>query len=241
MRRAGLDGAPGGRSTIPCPGTDAGGPQRLPAGEEVIGGGWGGSGAPADCGSAAWVSGRAGSRCLSPPPARRRPPPPPPPCACALGSPRRGLGDSRRAPRCSRKPSQAHRRGTARSKGREQGEGEPRAAAAPRGARWRAPRRRSEAQRGGGKKEEEEEGAPPPPGCGRLPGAPARGSLRRRRPLAPAGGRERAGEPRRCRGRGGARPFPEVRPQAWPCAGGHLPGGAGRGGSAVRGLSRTQV
>lgn len=54
-------------------------------------------------------------------PAARRPPPPPPPCACALGSPRRGLRDSRRAPRCSRKPSQAHRRGPQRGEGRRGG------------------------------------------------------------------------------------------------------------------------
>lgn len=67
----GLRWAAGGRWSIPCPHGDAGAPQRLPAGEEVIDGGWGGSGAPADCGSAACVSGRAGSRCQSPPPARR--------------------------------------------------------------------------------------------------------------------------------------------------------------------------
>lgn len=72
-RRDALDGAAGGRSTIPCTGGDAGGLQRLRAGEEVIGGGCGGSGAPADCGSAACASGRAGSRRCRP---RRSPPAP---------------------------------------------------------------------------------------------------------------------------------------------------------------------
>lgn len=161
MRQAVLDGAPGGRSTIPCPGGDAGGPQRLPAGKTVISGGWGGSGAPADCGSAACVSGRAGRRCLSPPPARRpvaaRP-------RCLLRVPARSApraaGWVTHAEPCvaaaasQAKPSQAHRRGAARrgpgrSKGRAEGEGEPRAAATPRGARWRAPHCRPEARGGG--------------------------------------------------------------------------------------------
>lgn len=39
VRRARVDGSPGSRSTIPCPGGNAGDPQWLLAAEEVIGGG----------------------------------------------------------------------------------------------------------------------------------------------------------------------------------------------------------
>lgn len=141
-------------------------------------------------------------------PAARRPPPPPPPCACALGSPRRGLGDSRRAPRCSRTPSQAHRRGPQRGEGRKGG---------------RAPRR--------SRPEWGEMAAGGYPLCLRahLPAA-CRGGA------GLARGREmeteiRDGDGEReattaLPGPRGAGELPEVRPEAWPCARGHLPGAA---------------
>lgn len=164
-------------------------------------------------------------------PPRCRPPPPPPPCACALGSRRRGLGDSRRAPRCSRKPSQAHRRGAARREGREEGEGEPHAAASPRGRDGRL--RAAALRRGGGGS-----GLRPPPGrtCPR----PAEAA-----PAPRPGRRER--EERGNRGAAGAAEELDRSPKLGPRPG-RAPAGTCRAGPAwcggrpaVRGLSLTPV
>lgn len=159
----------------------------------------------------------AGGEPLPVAPARSPPSPPPPPCACALGSPCRGLGDSRRAPRCSRKPSPPARRGPQRGEGGREGRGEgreaePRAAAAPRGGkagwapRW-APRR---APRRAPLRRCPQAGSNARPRGRRLPGAPARGTgaLAQRQ-------REREGprKPQRCRGRGGAQPCPTLGPR----------------------------
>lgn len=134
-----------------------------------------GSGAPADCGSAACGSGRAGSRCLSPPPARR-------PAATrprrlrlrvpARSAPRAAGWVTHAEPRAgsSRKPSPRARRDAARSERegwREGGMEGWRASAAPQPPDGRLLRRGQ-------------------PGCGRLPPAPVAG---------PAGDTLRGGVP----------------------------------------------